>query len=133
MTEQLSENIADLKMQAKELSIAEMLEQLTLLYTGKVTFSTSFSWEDQIISHHILDNKFPIKIFTLDTGRLFPETYSVWSRTNERYETNIKPYYPDNTLLEPFVAEKGPNSFYEAPENRIACCHIRKLNRCAEH
>lgn len=127
MTKQLSDQIVDLQIQANTLSIAEMLERLTLQYPGRVTFSTSFSWEDQVISHHILANKFPVKIFTLDTGRLFPETYSVWSRTNERYETNIKPYYPDNSLLEPFVAEKGPNSFYEAPANRITCCHIRKV------
>jgi phosphoadenosine phosphosulfate reductase len=127
MTQQLSDNIPLLQNQAKDLSITEMLLELTKLYPGRVAFSTSFSWEDQIIAHHILANKLPIKIFTLDTGRLFPETYAVWSRTNERYETNIEVYYPDNALLQPFVTEKGPNSFYEAPENRIACCHIRKV------
>ena len=127
MTQQLSDYLADLQIKAKELSIAEILEQLAGAHPGKVTFSTSFSWEDQVISHHILANNLPIKIFTLDTGRLFPETYSVWSSTNERYNTTIKPYYPDNTLLEPFVLEKGPNSFYESPENRISCCHIRKV------
>jgi phosphoadenosine phosphosulfate reductase len=127
MTQQLAEHISDLQKKAERLSIPEMLEYLTLVHSGKVTFSTSFSWEDQAISHHILANNIPVKIFTLDTGRLFPETYSVWSSTNERYNTTIKPYYPDNTLLEPFVAEKGPNSFYESPENRISCCHIRKV------
>src|SRR4051812_31262357 len=99
MTEQLSDNIFALKDRARESSIVEMLEQLTLLYPGQVTFSTSFSFEDQVIAHHILANQLPIKIFTLDTGRLFAETYSVWSRTNERYETNIEAFYPDNELL----------------------------------
>lgn len=127
MTEQLSANISTLQEQAKELTIVEMLEQLTLAYPGKVTFSTSFSYEDQVIAHHILTKKLPVKIFTLDTGRHFAETYSVWSRTNERYETNIEAFYPDNNLLQPFVTEKGPNSFYESPENRISCCHIRKV------
>lgn len=127
MTEQLAANISTLQHLSNTLTIVEMLEHLSKLYPGKVTFSTSFSYEDQVIAHYILTNKLPINIFTLDTGRLFSETYSVWSRTNERYETNIEAYYPDNTLLQPFVTQKGPNSFYEAPENRIACCHIRKV------
>ncbi|MDB5248190.1 MAG: phosphoadenylyl-sulfate reductase [Segetibacter sp.] len=127
MTEQLSNHISVLQTRAGEISIEEMLEQLALSYPGQVCFSTSFSWEDQIITHYILSNNLPIKIFTLDTGRLFPETYSVWSRTIERYNATIDVYYPDNSLLQPFVTEKGPNSFYEAPENRIGCCHIRKV------
>src|SRR5690606_22709222 len=88
------------------------LRRLSSEFPGKVVFSSSFSWEDQAISHIILTEKFPISIFTLDTGRLFEETYYVWSRTNEKYETHIKAYYPDRALLEDFIQEKGPNSFY---------------------
>jgi phosphoadenosine phosphosulfate reductase len=53
----------------------------------------------------------PISIFTLDTGRLFAETYSVWSATNEKYDQRIKAYYPDRTLLEVLAAKKGPTLF----------------------
>lgn len=109
-------------------SIESFLQHISEKYPGKVTFSTSFGFEDQAITHIILSNNFPISIFTLDTGRLFPETYSVWSATNARYNTNINAYYPDNTLLEPFIAEKGPNSFYESVENRKGCCYIRKVD-----
>ena len=92
-----------------------------------MVFSSSFSQEDQVISHMILSEHLPVKIFTLDTGRMFDETYYVWSRTNEQYQTQIDAYYPDRSLLEPFIASKGPNSFYESLENRKACCYIRKV------
>ena len=109
------------------LSIDELLLQLSNQFPREVIFSTSFSYEDQIVTHKILSADLPIKIFTLDTGRLFPETYSVWNATNEKYNTHIKAFYPDHSLLEDFVAEKGPNSFYESVENRKGCCYIRKV------
>jgi phosphoadenosine phosphosulfate reductase len=58
---------------------------------------------------------------------MFPETYSVWSRTNEKYNTQIAPYYPDTHEIQQFVRERGPNAFYESVENRKTCCYIRKV------
>ena len=113
--------------QSDRLNIGTALAVLAKEYPGKVTFSSSFSYEDQVISHHILSNKLQIDIFTLDTGRLFSETYSVWNSTNQQYQTQIKAYYPQAALLEAFVAENGPNAFYESVENRKSCCHIRKV------
>jgi phosphoadenosine phosphosulfate reductase len=127
MANQLIDQIEGLQQKAQELSIPDMLKYLVETFPNQVTFSTSFSFEDQAIAHNILSNNLPIKIFTLDTGRLFAETYSVWSATNERYNTNIKAYYPNNELLEELVSQRGPNSFYESPQNRIDCCHIRKV------
>ncbi|MDQ2721034.1 MAG: phosphoadenylyl-sulfate reductase [Bacteroidota bacterium] len=124
----LKNHISSISGQAQVYGIDEMLAFLADQFPGKVTFSTSFSYEDQVITHKILSNQFPISIFTLDTGRLFPETYSVWSATNEKYQSHTKAYYPDHLLLENFVAEKGPNSFYESVENRKACCYIRKVD-----
>ena len=109
------------------LSTKEALQLLGGQFPGRVTFSTSFSMEDQVITHEILSNRIPISIFSLDTGRLFPETYSVWSSTNEKYTTHIKAYYPNHELLESFIEAKGPNSFYESVENRKECCFIRKV------
>ncbi|MEO6187587.1 MAG: phosphoadenylyl-sulfate reductase [Ginsengibacter sp.] len=123
----LQNQISGIQQQVNELTIEEVFQQLSNEFPGQVTFSTSFSFEDQLISHKILSNSFPFSIFTLDTGRLFPETYSVWNSTNENYKTRVKAYYPDSSLLESFVAEKGPNSFYESVENRKACCYIRKV------
>ncbi len=113
--------------QSSGLSMAGFLKLLVDTFPDQVTFSTSFSFEDQAIAHEILSNQLPIKIFTLDTGRMFPETYSTWSSTNAAYNTNIKAYYPNQDTLQDFVGVKGPNSFYESVENRKQCCFIRKV------
>ncbi len=127
MPKSIQNHIPQIAEIANLLPIEEVIHSMAEQFPGKVTFSTSFSFEDQVITHKILSNDLPVNIFTLDTGRLFGETYSVWSATNERYQTEIKGYYPDHSLLEPFVEEKGPNSFYESVENRKNCCYIRKV------
>jgi phosphoadenosine phosphosulfate reductase len=127
MTNNNSKKLTLLVYQIGGLKIKESLELLTTKFSGKVTFSSSFSFEDQLISHEILSNQLSISIFTLDTGRLFSETYSVWNSTNERYNTHIKAFYPQAEALQNFVAEKGPNSFYESVDNRKSCCYIRKV------
>lgn len=106
---------------------AELLQVITEQYPGQVVFSTSFGIEDQIITDWIGKNKVNIRVFTLDTGRLFKETYSLWSRTVERYELKIDTYYPNTEKVQEFVSKKGPNSFYESVENRKSCCYIRKI------
>ncbi len=108
-------------------TIARSLAYLAAHFPGKVVFSTSFGIEDQVITHFIFENELPIQVFTLDTGRLFPETYATWSRTVERYGRPIEAYYPDAQALQAFVSAKGPNSFYESVDNRKSCCHIRKV------
>ncbi len=116
-----------LKDKISNASPVETLQAIASAYPGKVVFSTSFGWEDQVISHMIFRNNIPIKVFTLETGRLFTETYYVWNRTLEVYQKPILAYYPDQALLEEMVSSKGPNSFYESVENRKQCCGIRKL------
>ncbi len=113
--------------QISRLSIAEALDMLARRFPGRVVFSTSFSLEDQVITHHILSARLPIAIFTLDTGRLFAETYSVWSSTNSKYDHRVQAYYPDRLLLERYLNERGPNAFYESVANRKDCCYIRKV------
>jgi phosphoadenosine phosphosulfate reductase len=127
MSSTLQSYLSDLTHQSDRLNIHEFIKLLTEQFPGQVTFSTSFSYEDQVIAHEILSNKLPVNVFTLDTGRLFAETYSVWSNTNEKYHANITAYYPDYRLLEEFVTDKGPNAFYESVENRKQCCFIRKV------
>ena len=121
------QSLKKLAAQLDSLPVSEALLLLVESFPGKITFSTSFSFEDQVISHDILHNSLPINIFTLDTGRLFAETYSVWNSTNTLYNTHIKAYYPDHAELESFVQANGPNSFYESVDNRKNCCYIRKV------
>lgn len=124
---ELKNEISKLLYQIDGLNIADFIELLADKFPGQVTFSTSFSYEDQVITNEILSHNLPVSIFTLDTGRLFPETYSVWSSTNAMFTTQVKAYYPNQDLLHDFVSSKGPNSFYESVDNRKQCCYIRKV------
>lgn len=98
-----------------------------LVPEDEITFSTSFGLEDQAITHIIQAEQSKIKLFTLDTGRLFPETYSTWSSTLERYKVNISAFYPDENELSEFVTANGPNAFYQSLDFRKQCCFIRKV------
>lgn len=120
-------NIPQIQQQLEGLDIVDQLRYFAEQYAGKVVFSTSFGWEDQVITHLIFANNIPIKVFTLETGRLFPETYYVWNRTLEIYGQPIYAYYPQTEAVQTMVNVKGPNSFYESVDNRKECCYIRKI------
>lgn len=107
--------------------VAKSLENIANNFCDGVVFSNSFSAEDQLITHLIFSNKIPIQVFTLDTGRLFAETYTTWSTTLKKYNQTIIPYYPNEKKLQSFVEKNGPNSFYTSIENRKMCCNIRKV------
>lgn len=107
-----------------------IVEKLTFLaenFEGKVAFSTSLGQEDQVITDLIFRNNIDIHIFTLDTGRLFSQTYDLLDLTISKYKKPIKIYFPESIQVEEFVNTKGLNSFYESVANRKECCAIRKV------
>ncbi|HSR17675.1 MAG TPA: phosphoadenylyl-sulfate reductase [Ignavibacteriaceae bacterium] len=120
-------NLDELKNIIQNKSAEESLTILSGIFSGKIVFSSSLGLEDQVITHLIFSNDLTIEIFTIDTGRLFNETYSVLNKTNGRYERKIKIFFPENSKIEKLVNEKGPFSFYESVENRKECCFIRKV------
>jgi phosphoadenosine phosphosulfate reductase len=125
--ETVQKNIETVKELISASNIVESMLNLVNAFSNKIVFSTSFSNEDQLLSHLIFSNQISISVFTLDTGRLFAETYSTWARTTELYQQKITAFYPAESLLQNFVTEKGPNSFYESVENRKQCCYLRKV------
>src|SRR5688500_12699207 len=125
MAEVLKDTVVYLHKELAFLSILEDLARLADTFPVQVPFSSSFSIEDLVITDLIQKSGAPVSIFTLDTGRLFPETYSTWSRTNEHYGIKVKPYYPVTSSVEHFVEANGPNAFYESVELRKDCCFIR--------
>lgn len=96
-------------------------------FPKSVKFSTAFGLEDQVVTHLIAKNNIAVEIFTLDTGRLFQETYDVMELTRNQYKLEITSYYPNQNKLQNMVSFKGPNSFYQSVENRKECCAIRKI------
>lgn len=111
----------------QDMDSIEAIKTLSEIFPEKVVFSTSLGQEDQVITQLIAKHKLPVEIFTLDTGRLFYETYDLLARTIMKYGVDIKTYYPNTPSVEKFVQEKGINSFYESVENRKSCCYIRKV------
>jgi phosphoadenosine phosphosulfate reductase len=112
---------------ASRLDAVESLAHLKSVCPQTVVFSTSFGKEDQVLTDMIHRLGGGIRIFTLDTGRLFPETYSVWTATLERYGMPISVMVPSQAALESYIAANGPNAFYASPEQRKECCRIRKV------
>jgi len=96
-------------------------------FGNTATFSTSLGLEDQVITSLIARHKLSIEIFTLDTGRLFQESYDLLDETRSQYQIEITSYFPDTKAVEALVTTKGSNSFYQSIENRKECCHIRKI------
>jgi len=96
-------------------------------FGDKIAFATSLGAEDQVLTEMIAGIDRTTKIFTLDTGRMFPESYELIERTNARFKINIQVYFPERERVEKMVNDKGINLFYESVENRKLCCHIRKI------
>jgi phosphoadenosine phosphosulfate reductase len=97
-------------------------------FGNRVNFATSLGLEDQVITDMIANTVPGVEIFTLDTGRLFAETYELMAKNQKKYsQLNFKIYYPDTKTVEEMVRTKGVNLFYESVENRKLCCHVRKV------
>ena len=94
---------------------------------GEIVFTTSLGIEDQALTQAIRAQDLDVAIATLDTGRLFPETYDLWAKTEEQYGFRIKPYYPQAEAIQALVADQGINGFYYGLDMRKACCNIRKV------
>ena len=92
-----------------------------------LVFATSLAAEDQVITDIIARNGWPIPFVTLDTGRLFPETYEVLAETERRYGIKVKVFFPDRGQVEAMVAEQGINLFRESVAARKRCCFVRKI------
>jgi len=120
------ENLEFLNERFATSSPEEILSFLKDEYHCNLAFSTSLGAEDQVMTHLIASGNQCIRIFTLDTGRLFYETYDLIERTAIKYGINIEIIFPDYPQVENMLKEKGVNLFYNSIENRKLCCSIRK-------
>ncbi|MFN3984852.1 MAG: phosphoadenylyl-sulfate reductase [Rhodocyclaceae bacterium] len=94
---------------------------------GELTFANSFGAEDMVLTDLILSNRLPVEIFSLDTGRLPAETYTLMGEVERRYDTRLKVFFPNADAVEQFVRSHGINAFYDSIELRKACCGVRKM------
>lgn len=109
------------------LSPAERLVELRRTLSGRIVFTHGFGVEGQLIFHWLCERGLDIDVVTLDTGRLFPETYALWAETERRYGRRIRAIYPERAALETMVERFGIDGFYESKQARHACCNVRKV------
>ena len=123
----IHEKTAMLNAALENAGAVEALELVIKEFGDKIVFASSLGAEDQVITEMIAGIDKRVKIFTLDTGRLFPETYETLERTTNRYGMPIEVFFPDARHIEGMVRSRGINLFYETVENRKLCCQIRKI------
>ncbi len=121
ITPELAERTA-----AKADAALALLERVAREFSPAV-FANSLGAEDMVLTDLICRNRLPIEIFSLDTGRLPPETYTLMAALDQRYGLKLKIYFPAATAIENYVRQHGINAFYDSVALRKTCCHLRKV------
>lgn len=120
-------DILTLKAKMEHKSPQEIIAWFLNEFKGKIALSNSMGAEDQVLTDMICKIDSTTPIFTLDTGRIFPETYDLIDRTNNRYGINIHVYFPKSDAVQEMVNKNGVNLFFNSIENRKLCCNTRKI------
>jgi sulfate adenylyltransferase subunit 2 len=123
--------VAELTAELGGLDLFERLTAIRSCIRGRIVFTTSFGLEDQAIAHVLFSQKLKLDVATLDTGRLFPETYEVWAATERRYGTRIAAFTPDRADVEALIARQGIDGMRSSVAARLECCAIRKVEPLA--
>ncbi len=122
------ENLAlGLNSRAAKQSPMERIAALRDALPGRLLLTTSFGLEDQVLTHMLAQAGLGVEFATLDTGRMFPQTYEVWQRTQEKYGVEIAAFSPQAPALQALVSAQGINGFYGSVVARKACCGVRKV------
>jgi phosphoadenosine phosphosulfate reductase len=121
------EKIKKYNLQLANAGAIELISYFLDEYKGRIALSSSLGLEDQVLTDMVCGIDKQTKIFTLDTGRLFPETYDLIHRTNQKYGIKMQVYFPEAEKVEEMVNSKGINLFYNSIEDRKICCRIRKI------
>ncbi|MDP4267192.1 MAG: phosphoadenylyl-sulfate reductase, partial [Bacteroidota bacterium] len=119
--------IKELNKKVSGLEAEDIIRYFAGIFQNKITFATSLGAEDQVLTDIICKIDKGIPIFTLDTGRLFYETYNLIDKTEKYYKIKILKMFPDYIDVEKMVFEKGINLFYDSIDNRKLCCNVRKI------
>jgi len=127
LTDKLAAQIEQWNNDLKDKNPMGVIAYFLEYFGDRIVLSTSLGLEDQVITEMVLRQKRDTEVFTLDTGRLFPETYDLIARTNKFFGIRMKIYFPDPEKVEEMVAGHGINLFYDSVENRKMCCGIRKV------
>lgn len=118
--------VLTLELEQKAAAVRELLASVVAEH-GPVVYSNSLGAEAMVLTDVIWSSVPQIDMFSIDTGRLHPETYELLEKLERRYRKRIRLVYPDSGSLERLVAAQGVNGFYESLESRVSCCEARKV------
>ncbi len=122
-----NKELRELNNRLEQVSPEEILSYFVNEYKGEIALSNSLSLEDQVLTDMICKIDPEVRIFTLDTGRVFPEAYDLIDRTKAKYNKSIEIFFPNAESVEKMIAENSMNLFYESVEKRKLCCAVRKI------
>lgn len=121
LTDELKQSVT-----AKRAQVLALLQAVSTEFKA-ITFANSYGAEDMVLTDIIAKEKLAIEIFSLDTGRLPAETYTLMGEVESMYNTKPIVFFPKHEAVEDYVRTKGINAFYESIDLRKACCHMRKV------
>jgi phosphoadenosine phosphosulfate reductase len=121
LTDELKQSIT-----TKRAQVLALLQSASTEFP-QITFANSYGAEDMVLTDIIAKEKLAVEIFSLDTGRLPAETYTLMSEVEKTYQTKPMVFFPKHEAVEQYVRNQGINAFYESIELRKACCHMRKV------
>ena len=128
------EIVSQLNERFAESTPEEILAYFLPQYGNRIALASSLGLEDQVltaiiskVAKKVLPHPEEVRVFTIDTGRLFPECYQLIDKTNDKYDIKIEVYSPNHEGVEQYVRENGVNAFYQSVELRKACCRCRKI------
>ncbi len=123
-----NQRIEQLNAKAKDLNAQQIIQLSATEFGGRIKFASSLGEEDQVITDIIARLAPSIGVFTLDTGRLYQESYDLLAKTQKKYDNlRFQVYFPEAKAVEEMVQSKGINLFYESIDNRKMCCGVRKV------
>ncbi len=98
-------------------------------FAPRIALSASFGSPEGLVILDMMHRIDPgrTRVFTIDTGRLYQQTYNLIDRVRDRYDIEVEIYFPDPERVQKMVREWGMNLFYESTENRRLCCQVRKV------
>jgi phosphoadenosine phosphosulfate reductase len=121
LTEDLVERVNE-----KRAQVLALLQAASKEFNA-ITFANSYGAEDMVLTDIIAKENLSIEIFSLDTGRLPAETYTLMGDVESAYNTKPVVFFPKHEAVEDYVRTKGINAFYESIDLRKACCYMRKV------
>ncbi len=105
----------------------ELLRQAVAAHPGAVVQSSSLGAEDMVLTDLIQRHGLDIRVATLDTGALHPQTLQLMQRVRQHYGMDIEVWQPPRHAVVEFVARNGSDAMYRSVQLRHACCALRKL------